>query len=420
MNAWTKWMVVGLVMVGLVGCGEEAQTRSGGGDETANTGGDGNGGSGNADTGHQPEFGDPVLSSDYEAKANAMVDKAIRYLLDNQAADGSWSIGGANKPAMTAMVAKALLQQPSHDANSEPVKRALALVLSYQQDDGGIYDPQTGRQNYTTAIAVMALAEANKPEYKPALNKAVNYLRGIQIVPGSKTPDGVTISEDHPFFGGVSYGKHGRPDMSNLSMWVDAMHEAGVPGDDPAMQRALVFVQRTQNRSESNPLAFAQKGNNDGGFVYAPARADGSPESKAGEDPDGALRSYGSMTYAGFKSMLYAGLKKNDPRVRAAYDWIRQYWRLDANPNMPHTRNQQGLYYYYHVFAKALRAWSEPVITDSKGVKHNWRHELVDALAKRVSEDGSWTNQAEERWYEGNPTLATAYSVLALQEALNR
>ena len=56
------------------------------------------------------------------------------------------------------------------------------------------------------------------------------------------------------------------------------------------------------------------------------------------------------MTYAGLKSMLYAGVGKDDPRVKGAVSWIRKHYDLDTNPGL----DGQGLYYYYHVFAKAL------------------------------------------------------------------
>ena len=73
--------------------------------------------------------------------------------------------------------------------------------------------------------------------------------------------------------------------------------------------------------------------------------------------------------------------------------WIRTHYGLDENPGM----GSSGLYYYYHVFAKAMRAWGEPAIADLKGVKHNWRHELIDALARRVRDDGSWVNRRRVR-----------------------
>jgi len=49
-------------------------------------------------------------------------------------------------------------------------------------------------------------------------------------------------------------------------------------------------------------------------------------------------------------------------------------------------------------------------------VQHNWRYELLQQLAQRQREDGSWTNEAD-RWMEGLPALTTAYSLLALEAA---
>jgi squalene-hopene/tetraprenyl-beta-curcumene cyclase len=84
---------------------------------------------------------------------------------------------------------------------------------------------------------------------------------------------------------------------------------------------------------------------------------------------------------------------------------------------MPAAKSQEGLYYYYHVFAKAMAAWGEPVITDAEGKKHNWREELIDALAQRVRKDGHWENDSAQ-WMEKDPILSTCYAVLALEEAL--
>mgnify|MGYP000909743223 CR=1 FL=1 len=131
------------------------------------------------------------------------------------------------------------------------------------------------------------------------------------------------------------------------------------------------------------------------------------------------LRSYGSMTYAGLKSMIYAGLSKDDPRVKAAWNWIRNNWTLDENPGMKlgHPDNAQyGMYYYYHTLSKALNAYGEPVIQDANGVSHDWRLELIDKLGNLQREDGSWVG--ERRWMEDNPILVTSYALLALEEAI--
>jgi squalene-hopene/tetraprenyl-beta-curcumene cyclase len=104
--------------------------------------------------------------------------------------------------------------------------------------------------------------------------------------------------------------------------------------------------------------------------------------------------------------------------VRAAWEWISKNWTLDENPGMaasgPDTA-QQGLYYYYHTLARALNEYDQPQITDAQGKSHDWRLELIDKLASLQKPDGSWAG--DKRWMEDNPVLATAYAVLALQEA---
>ena len=363
-----------------------------------------------------------AMDKDHVAKTQQLINGGIKFLLESRSKDGGWALGKGVlargfRPASTALALKVLVQHPDFGPKSDIVKQGFTFLLTFKQKDGSICEPSEGVSNYTTSLAVMALAASGDPQYKGDIDDAVKYLRGVQIVPGAKAPplNLGKIEDGDARVGGVNYGGTGQPDLSNMGMWLDAMHDAGVKPDDPAMQRALDFVTRLQNRSESNKQKFAAEGSNDGGFVYNLGA------SAAGKGPEGkGLRSYGSMTYIGFKSMLFAGVAKKDPRVQAAFGWIRQYWRLDSNPNMPESRSLQGLYYYYNVFAKALRAWGENEIKDAAGKAHNWRQELVDALADRVQKDGSWVNKDEKRWEEGSSMLATAYSVLALEETLKK
>jgi squalene-hopene/tetraprenyl-beta-curcumene cyclase len=58
----------------------------------------------------------------------------------------------------------------------------------------------------------------------------------------------------------------------------------------------------------------------------------------------------------------------------------------------------------------------EPTITDAAGVSHDWRAELIAALAKRQQPEGSWVNPSD-RFMEGDPNLVTAYALLALAYA---
>ena len=123
-----------------------------------------------------------------------------------------------------------------------------------------------------------------------------------------------------------------------------------------------MFVSRCQNlKSEFNDQPWAGKVN-DGGFVYT-AAANGGESSVAGKAvQDGGLRSYASMTYAGLKSMIYAGLTPTTRGSRRP-DYIKQHYTLDENPGL----GQQGLYYYYHTFAKAMAVLGKPTLTDAAG-----------------------------------------------------
>jgi len=362
-----------------------------------------------------------VIDAKHAEQAKVLMANGVKFLISQREKDGGWSLDGkgAAKPAATALVLSVLVKDPAYGPKHEVVQQGYKVLLSYQQKDGGIYEPREHWNNYCTALSVSALAAAGQPEYKEPIAKAVTYLKSLQIVPGMESPDGDKIGEDSPFVGGVNYGKpdvEGGPrrpgDLSNVSFWMQAMHDAGVDKDDEHVQRALKFLNRVQNRSESNPETFAAEGSNDGGFVYSPVESKGG----AGANEQG-LRSYGSMTYAGFKSMLYAGVAKDDPRVRAAFNWIRRYWTLENNPNLPAKQSQEGLYYYYHTFAKALRAWGQPIVRDGDGKDHNWREELIAAAAARVQKNGSWDND-KDRWNEGSPVLVTAYTLAALQEAM--
>ncbi|HTU23977.1 MAG TPA: prenyltransferase/squalene oxidase repeat-containing protein, partial [Pirellulales bacterium] len=256
--------------------------------------------------------------------------------------------------------------------------------------------------NYETCVALEAFRAANGDHrYDEIVKKADAYLRGLQW---DSTKN---VEKSDVRFGGAGYGgDKSRPDLSNTSFLIDALKSAGAGPDDPVLQKALVFVSRCQNlESEYNTTEFAAK-DPDGGFYYTVAAGGSSP---AGKTDNGGLRSYGSMTYAGLKSMIYAGVGRDDPRVKAAYEWARQHYDLASNPGM----GDAGLYYYYQALAKALSAIGEEQITDAKGAKHPWRADLVRALAERQRPDGSWVNE-NGRWLEGDANLVTGYALLAL------
>jgi len=360
-----------------------------------------------------------AIDSAYEAKTLASIERGVEYLQSMQNEDGSWTPEPG--PAVTAMAVTVMIDSGLVDTNDPQIDKALAYILSFVQDDGGIHAGFLG--NYNTSICLSALdLFRDRPGMEQIVTNAQDYLRGIQW-DGQPAPDGKAVDESHPYFGGAGYGKHGRPDMSNTQFMIQGLYDSGLDCKDPAFVRAVAFISRCQGIEQNTLLGELIE--NDGGFVYATSiNRDliGVPESKANPElmdealsgrPVSGLRTYGSMTYAGFKSYLYAQLSPDDPRVAAALNWIQNNYTLDRNPGLPEQIKHQGLYYYYMTFARALNAYGSRTITTADGTEHNWTHDLIDALTQRQRDDGSWVNDAD-RWMEGDKNLVTCYALTAL------
>lgn len=465
------------------------------------------------------------------ARARELEERGAAYLLSKQDQSGGWGIrpNAPVFPAVTGLVVSGLISE-NRPTSSAPMQKALDFVLSHQQADGGIYDKIL--PSYNTAICVSMLSKFPDAKAKAAVEKAVPFLKGLQFGEGAVemaqlgSESAQPVAKSHPFYGGVGYGRSGRPDLSNTAFWVEAMSNAGVETSDPAFARALVFLQRVQqvdsfDGMKINDMPYA-KGAKQGGFIYATSvgkdqigvgqsyggehaeslsgppglaarvtlkmdqgkailltkeavqeriakaisASDNAKVKEIGKDmqvlmgagessgsnsfevraritddeafrsmingafadvqdeshspsvsqaehwqAESRLRAYGSMTYAGFKSYLYAGLAKDDPRVRAARQWISQNYTVDENPNV----GSDGQYYYYVVFAKAMHAYGEPTVPVSGGSR-DWRVDLITKLAELQTADGSF-KPVDDRWMESDPVLITAYSMNALHLA---
>src|SRR3569623_2787748 len=271
-------------------------------------------------------------SSTSDRSTEQVVGKAIEFLRQRgQAEDGSFSkLAG---PAVTALVTTAVMRH-GRSPDDPLVAKALKYLQGLVREDGGIYAEASKVQNYETSLALMFFVAANRDgRYDKLVKNAEKFLKDLQW-------DGQEGHDESRFnYGGAGYGGHKRPDLSNTSFFLDALKAAGNGPDDEAVKKALVFVSRCQNlETEYNTTPFAAK-NPDGGFYYTPAAGG---NSQAGPTEEGGLRSYASMTYAGLKSMIFAGVGPDDPRVKAAIAWLKKHYDLDSNPGM----GDAGLYYY--------------------------------------------------------------------------
>ena len=334
---------------------------------------------------------DPALRE----KARRAVDAGLNYMRGQQATDGSV----ARSVGITALSLRGFLE--SHRGYNEGdgafITRQVEFLLSKVKSDGSISE-SLQNTSYNTAVAMVALSATKNPKYSGVIAGAQKFLIGHQI------DEGEGYKPDHRYFGGIGYGGDERPDMSNVYLAVEGLKAASTDPKDPVWQKALVFVSRSQNRSESNDQKWA---GNDGGFIYMPGW--NPPEFENG------MGSYGGMTAAGLLSLLFAGVEKSDPRVQAAYKWMTANYTLELNPG---TTKKHGIFYFYNAFAKVMSAYGEDTFTDAKGQKHNWKSELAQKLVSLQAADGTWSNPDSKAWWEDKPQLVTAWSVIALEHAL--
>jgi squalene-hopene/tetraprenyl-beta-curcumene cyclase len=348
------------------------------------------------------------------------IDRGLKYLATQQDLEsGAWS--EVEYPALTALPVAAFLGDPSRDPDqslSPALVKGLDFIASKAKRGGGIYGK--GLATYNTSLSMMALLQAGDEKYLDAVRSGRRFLINQQQDFDVK---GVTDSE---FDGGVGYGgSYAHSDLSNTHLALEALYyskkvlaETGKPAAENEQSfeldwdAAIEFVSLCQNTEETaKKLDFAAvTDENRGGFVYFPG------DSKAGEDEINngekvALRSYGSMSYAGLLSFIYAEMSPDDPRVKAVMDWLGRNFSLEENPGL----SSQGLYYYYHTMAKALSAANVDEFKLADGSEVNWRQDLAVKLFDLQQEDGSWINEGSSRWWESDRVLVTAYAVLALE-----
>jgi len=335
---------------------------------------------------------------------------AHEFLLNSQLENGSWK----NEPAITALVLYSFMLRPRYnpdDRSEQALRKGFAYLETFVKPDGGIY--RNEYKSYTTAVCLLAFTESNLEKYKPVINNAKRFLIQFQV----DETDG--ISKDHKFYGGIGYGGDDRPDLSNTQLALEAIKAAEdyearyrqiIPGNTNQVEieekelglhwrKALVFLARCQNVKTVNDMPYAE---DDGGFIY-----------ETGHYKPERSHSYGSMTYAGVKSLVYARVDRDDIRVTRAVSWIRSHYTLEENPGF----GTAALYYYYMTFAKCLDALGEEVIVDDKGKKHYWREDLIKKLISLQHEEGYWVNP-DARYWQNIKDLVTAYSIIGMKFAL--
>ena len=344
------------------------------------------------------------------------VERAIglgsSWLRQQQAPSGSFS--EERNPALTALALVALLRAGSEQTATAlaGIQKGYAYLRAQAKPDGGIY--ADGLSNYNTALSLLAFLQKGDPTDAPLIEGARNFLLRQQA----------SHMVRPELDGGIGYGptgvspKRSHPDLDNTMISLEALRafELAQKARDPERpsqtqldwKAAAAFIARCQNLASSNPQPWvANSGTEQGGFVYYPGFSNaGEIEEEGGRK---ALRSSGSMSYAGLLSFIYAEIPREDPRIKAAQAWLSEHFTLSENPGL----GKQGLFYYYHLMAKALVASGVKTL-ETGGKTHHWARELGIELINRQESGGFWVNDTG-RWMEKNQVLVTSYCLLTLE-----
>lgn len=334
---------------------------------------------------------DVVIADGLRDTAKSSIDRGIRFLRAQQATDGSYG----KHVGLTAMVLLAMAESPrKYTVGDGPfIRNATQYLLSQVKANGSISGEST--PTYNTALAIMALHALDAKTYKAQIEGGQKFLVRFQ------SDEDQNYTKKDKYYGGIGYGGDERPDLSNLQYALEALKKTDYDPESDIWAKAELFVKRCQNYTEEEEKDELKRpwAGNDGGFIYEP-----------GASRAGGTKSYGAMTFAGLKSLMFTSKKSaQDPRVQAALGWVQQNYDFNTHPGMGTT----AYYYYLQTAASALETYGEPYLKGEDGSRRNWGADLMSKLLYLQQKDGSWVNE-NRRYWEGNRVLVTARAIITL------
>jgi squalene-hopene/tetraprenyl-beta-curcumene cyclase len=267
-------------------------------------------------------------------------------------AGGGWAFQFANSyyPDLddTAVVAWAMHQARDSGRYAESVRRALDWLVGMQSEDGGfaafdadnthyylnkipfadhgaLLDPPTSD---VTARVVTALARIGRPQDKPALERAIAYLRAEQEANGSW------------------FGRWGTNYIYGTWSVLTAFAQTQIGFEDPTIRRAVEWLKLEQN---------ADGGWGEGNDTYAiPSRA---------ADSSAAARKVGSTAYQSawaLLGLLAAGEARSEAARRGAEYLMRtqQADGLWSDPSFTAPGFPRVFYLRYHGYSAYFPLWA--------------------------------------------------------------
>ena len=344
--------------------------------------------------------------ADETGTAADLAAKAVAFLRPRQGADGSWS-GDRKEPGITALVVTAMLRSGRVTPDDPAVAKGLAYLERFLGPKGGL--SEAPHSVYSTSVALMAFQAANKGgRFDRVIKGGQDFLKATQWDEGEgKGRERPAVRRPGLWRGNSrptsrtrrSSSKHcttpacppmtrhfKRPWCSYLGARTSRASSTTCRGGQGQRRRFRLHPDRGEQRDDGQ--GRQGRGKMQGGG-------------------DGDLRSSAGMTYAGLKSMIYAGLTQDDLGSRPPSNTSASIIRSTKTPDRASEAS-------ITTTRRSPRRWhSRQADADRRqGKEHNWRAELVAALAKRQEANGSWVNR-DDRFMEGDPNIVTSFGLLA-------
>ncbi len=323
------------------------------------------------------------LDAETRGRIQKSLDRAAgRLIREQDAATGRFRSpkqGGVPPVPLTAMALWALSEAGDGPEHGAAGARAAEFLLSFRQPDGGVYDPKGGLVRYTASIARRALEAWTARHPDPALRKPLDELNLFAY----RNHELESLEEEKA-----------RPSPGVNTQAVERLR--GRADLSPELKKALDFLWSSKEKPTDRVMRRS--------LVAA------------------AHTAKDALTYDEFLRYVSEMTRFDNPTVSKAHLAIRSYYSFRENPDLTRRygpegfqRKDAGLFYYYLTVARTLGAVGQPELKTLDGRSHDWARELSGVILSLQSEDGSWINR-NDRWWEDDPLLVTAYAMIALKE----
>jgi hypothetical protein len=301
---------------------------------------------------------------------------ALRWLKNNQEADGSWKCG-KNPPAGAALAILAFLghgETPDSAEFGQTVSKGLEYLAQHVNRDGlvtGLSQDSIG-YDYSQGSVVLALSEGYALTQSPLLREPL--VRALQeIIQAQAAP------KTNPLHvGGWRYRPHSDESDVSVTGWMilalESAKAAGLDVPPEVLDKAGKYLWNMYDTK-------------DPGFGYQ------TPER------------YPSMTAVGVLCQQFLG-NGNDRRIKGALDYLREQkadWRK--------TEGDYVLYGWYYITQAMFQAGGP--------YWQYWNREIRDTMMKNQQDDGRWlpppNSAVETRELAATPAYSTALGALILE-----